>query len=83
MDHEHIMLNQAVRLIYSVIFFFVFAAVAVVLDLLSQRIMSLGVTDFTYYLVSLTAHFMLILDVLLFCISLLVEAWEFLRGPSK
>jgi hypothetical protein len=83
MDHEHLMRNQAVRLIYSVVFFLVFAAIAVALDLLSQWITTLGVTDFTYYLVSWTAHFMLILDVLLFCISLLVEAWEFLRGPAK
>ncbi len=83
MNDQKIVLNQIVRLAYSVIFFLVFATAAVALDLLSQWISSLGVTDFTYYLVSLTAHFILLVDVLLFSIFLLFAAWNFLRGLAE
>jgi len=83
MNEQQIVRDQIVRLIYSVIFFLVFATAAVALDLLSQWIRSLGVTDFTFYLVSFTAHFILISDVLLFSVFLLFAAWNFLRGLAK
>lgn len=83
MNHQNAMRNEVVRLFYSVIVFLVFVTAGVALDLLSQRVRLLGVSDFTYYVVSLTAHFMLILDVILFSISLLFSAWEFLRGIAK
>jgi hypothetical protein len=63
--------------------FLVFASAGVALDLLSQQVSSLGVSEFTIHLVSFSAHFMLVLDVLLFSISLLFSAWEFLRGLAK
>lgn len=80
MDHNQTVLNQIVRFAYSLAFFLTLSAVAVLVDLLSEWVRQLGVADFTYYLIALTAHFMLVLDVLLFCCFVLYSAWDFLKG---
>lgn len=83
MDHKKTMLSQFLRLAYSLVFFMAFTAVAVVADLLSEGIRQLGVADFTYYLVALTARVMLVLDVLLFIYAALFSAWDFLKGQTE
>ncbi|MTV38126.1 hypothetical protein [Duganella radicis] len=83
MDHKKSMRNQLIRLAYSLVFFIAFTAVAVLADLLSEGIRQLGVADFTYYLVALTARLMLVVDVLLFCYAALFSAWDFLKGQTE
>ena len=83
MDHKKSMHNQLIRLAYSLVFFIAFTAVAVVADLLSEGIRQLGVADFTYYLVALTARLMLVVDVLLFSYAALFSAWDFLKGQTE
>ena len=83
MDHKKSMKNQIIRLAYSLFFFIAFTAVAVIADLLSEAIRHLGVGDFTYYLVALTARVMLVLDVLLFLYATIFSAWDFLKGQAE
>jgi len=80
MDHKQITTDQVVHLLYSLYFFLVLSAAAVGLDLVSQWVRTLGVSAFTYTAIALTAHAMLVLDVLLFLIALLVSGWEFVKG---
>ncbi|MYM65539.1 hypothetical protein GTP45_01655 [Pseudoduganella sp. FT55W] len=83
MDHKKTMFSQLIRLAYSLVFFIAFTAVAVVADLLSEGIRQLGVADFTYYLVALTARVLLVLDVLLFLYAAFFSAWDFLKGQTE
>ena len=83
MDHKKIARDQVAYVLYSTTFFLVFAAVAVGLDLLSQWVRSLGVSAFTYQTISLTAHGILALDMLLFFTSLLISGWDFLKGLRR
>jgi hypothetical protein len=83
MDHRKSVKNQLIRLAYSLVFFIAFTSVAVIADLLSEGIRQLGVGDFTYYLVALTARIMLVLDVLLFIYATLFSAWDFLKGQAE
>jgi hypothetical protein len=83
MDHRQAIRDQVVVLIYSIAFFFLLITAAVALDLLAQWVRTLGVAEFTYQMIAWSAHGMLILDMILFFISLLFAGWEFLKGLGK
>jgi len=71
--------DQIAHLLYSVAFFLVLASVAVGLDLLSAWVRQPGVAPFTDLAISLTAHAMMALDMVLFFTSCLSPVGHFQR----
>lgn len=83
MNSKQFTKDQVASLLYSIAFFVTLSASAVALDLLSQWVVTLGVSKYTSTLIALTAHAMLTLDVVLFLTALCFSAWDFFKELRK
>lgn len=83
MDHNKIAKEQLVHLLFGVLFVLTIGIVAVLLDLLSGWIQTIGVSAFTANALGFTAHAMLVLDLVLFFIYLIVASIDLIRGMLK
>lgn len=68
---------------FSVLYILVVAAGAVVVELAARGMRWLGVSDFSYYLLSGAAHFMLAMDVVLLVLVLYYSARKLLRRATN
>ena len=83
MDRRQVTKDQVINMLYSIAIFIALTAAAVCLDLISQWVKFLGVAKFTYTLVALIAHALLLLDGVLFLAALYFSARDFLRELRK
>lgn len=67
------------RFSYSLIVLAVYAAGAVLIELMARGMRLLGVSDFTYYMVSGTAHVMLTIDLALLIYLVYRSAKKWMR----
>lgn len=68
--HNEIVKEQLLHLVTGTVIFLTLGAFAVGLDLAATSILKLGVSEFTHKCIELTAHVMLVLDLLLFVLYL-------------
>lgn len=83
MDDRQMMRSLIVRFSYSLLVLLVYAAGAVLVELVARGMRWLGVSDFTYYMLSGTAHVMLFMDVVLLIILLHNSAKKFLKSTQQ
>lgn len=83
MDHSKIAKEQLLHLVFGALFFAVIGVFAVGLDLASGLVKQLGVTAFTSSALEMSAHTLMVLDLVLFFIDLLVTSIELVRGMVR
>lgn len=83
MDHKKIAKEQLLHLAFGAVFFSVIGAFAVGLDLASGFVKQLGVTPFTSNALELSAHALMVLDLVLFFVYLIVTSIELVKGMVK
>lgn len=71
------------RFSYSLIVLLVYAAGAVLVELFARGMRWLGVSDFSYYLLSGAAHLMLLMDVVLLIMLLFRSAKKYWRNAQQ
>lgn len=83
MDHKVVIKEQVLHIIFGAVFFVIIAVFAVGLDLASGFVKGLGVTPFTSQALELSAHAILVLDLVLFFVYLIVASIELAKGMVK
>lgn len=83
MDHIKIAKEQLLHLVFGALFFAVIGVFAVGLDLASGLVKQLGVTAFTSSALEMSAHALMVLDLVLFFVYLLVTSIELVRGMVR
>ncbi|TFW16449.1 hypothetical protein [Duganella callida] len=79
MDDKQTLWSLIMRFSYSLIVLAVYAAGAVLVELMARGMRPLGVSDFTYYMVSGTAHVMLTIDLALLIYLVYRSAKKWMR----
>jgi len=83
MDHNCVIKEQILHIAFGAVFFVIIGMFAVALDLASGLVKKLGVTAFTSQAIELSAHAILVLDLVLFFIYLIVASIELVKGMVK
>jgi hypothetical protein len=83
MNHNKIVKEQGLHIVFGGLFCFIIGAFAVGLDLASSYVKKLGVTGFTSQALEITAHAVLVVDLVLFFIYLIVTSIELVKGMVK
>jgi hypothetical protein len=83
MDDKRINWELIMHFGFSVLYILVVAAGAAVVELAARGMRWLGVSDFTYYLLSGTAHLMLLMDVVLLVLVLYYSTRKLLRRAAN
>ena len=83
MNHNKIVKEQLLHLVFGAFFFLVIGAFAVGLDLTSSFVKKLGVTAFTSNALEVSAHALLVLDLVLFFVYLSVTSIELAKGMIR
>lgn len=81
--HNGLVKEQLLHLLFGTIIFVVLGGVAVALDLAAGAIKQLGVSAFTHQAIELTAHAMLLLDLVLFVVYLASSSWALAKEMLK
>jgi hypothetical protein len=74
-NHQTLVKEQLLHMLFGTVIFLVLGAIAVALDLASAAILQLGVSEFTSQAIAWTAHGMLMLDLVLFAMYLARSSW--------
>jgi len=74
-DHKGMVKEQLLHMLFGTIIFVVIGGIAVGLDLAAAAVRVLGVSAFTAGAIELTAHGMLVLDLVLFVLYLARSSW--------
>lgn len=83
MDHNKVVKEQILHLIFGAAFVVIIGAFAVGLDLASSFVKSLGVTAFTSQALEFSAHAVMVLDLVLFFVYLIATSVELVKGMFK
>lgn len=83
MDHNKVAKEQILHLFFGATFFIIIGLFSVGLDLASSFVKQLGVTAFTSQALELSAHAILVLDLVLFFVYLIVTSIELVKGMVK
>lgn len=75
--------EQVVHVLSGSVFFVVLAAVAVIFDLLATWVKGIGVSEFTHEALTLTAHGLLIVDIILFIIYMGASSIQLIKETFK
>lgn len=78
-NHHRMVKEQLWHMLLGTLIFVTLASLAVGIDLAASYMMHLGVSSFTHQTLELTAHCMLILDVILFLVYLATSSFELLK----
>lgn len=82
-DHNGMLKEQLLHILFGTIIFIVLGGIAVALDLAAAGVAQLGVSDFTHKAIAITAHGMLVLDLVLFALYLgrssYILVWEMFK----
>lgn len=69
-NHNGIVKEQLLHMVFGTVLFIALGALAVCLDLAAEGVRTLGVSNFTHQAIVITAHGMLVLDLVLFAVYL-------------
>lgn len=83
MNHNRIIKEQILHIVFGALFFIFIGLFAIGLDLASGYAKQIGVTTFTSQALELSAHAILVLDLVLFFIYLIVTSIELVKGMVK
>jgi H+/Cl- antiporter ClcA len=83
MNHARLAKEQLIHIAFGALFFVVIGVFAVVLDLLANWVSSLRVSQFTSAALGLTAHALLVIDLVLFFVYLVVTSLELIKGMKE
>lgn len=83
MDHNRVIKEQILHIFFGAAFFAIIGIFAVGLDLASGYVKGLGVTPFTSQALELSAHAILVLDLVLFFVYLIVASIELVKGMVR
>lgn len=83
MNHNRIIKEQMLHIAFGALFFMFIGLFAIGLDLTSGYAKQIGVTAFTSQALELSAHAILVLDLVLFFIYLIVTSIELAKGMVK
>jgi hypothetical protein len=78
-NHDEIVKEQLLHMLFGTAVFIVLAAIAVGLDLAASALVSLGVSAFTHGALEKTAHGMLVVDLLLFVAYVGTSSYKLLK----
>lgn len=74
-DHRAMVKEQLLHMLFGTVIFVAIGGVAVGLDLAAAAVKGLGVSAFTSSAIELTAHGMLVVDLVLFVLYLARSSW--------
>lgn len=83
MDHIKVAKEHLLHLVFGVVFFSIILVFAVALDLASRLVLQLGVTPFTGSALELSAHALLVMDLVLFFVYVVAGSIELVKGMTK
>ena len=69
-NHNELVKEQLLHMLFGTLIFVVLVAIAVGLDLAAAGVLRLGVSEFTHKAIAISAHGMLGLDLVLFALYL-------------
>lgn len=82
-NHNEIVKEQLLHMLFGTVIFVVLASFAVGLDLAASGLTKLGVSDFTHQALEKTAHGMLLVDLVLFGIYLVTSSVRLVKEMIK
>lgn len=71
------------HMLFGTLIFVVLGSIAVCMDLIAGAVQEVGVSPFTYRAIELTAHGMLVLDLVLFTVYLAKSSWILVKETLK
>lgn len=83
MTHNQIVKEQLLHILFGTVLFVALAGIAVLLDLASIYVATLGVSSFTQKALEYTAHGMLVVDLVLFLVYLAASSWALIKEMTK
>jgi hypothetical protein len=83
MNHHVSLKDQVAHILSGTLIFIIIGAISVLLDLAASWVKSIGVTEFTHYVLTQTAHGLLILDTGLFLIYIFTSGIQLAKGMFK
>lgn len=83
MNHNQIVKEQLLHILFGTIIFVCLASIAVGLDMAASYIATLGVSNFTHQAIETTAHVMLVLDLSLFLVYLASSSIRLVKEMIK
>jgi hypothetical protein len=83
LTRNEIVKEQLIHILVGTLLFLALAAIAVLLDLASILVASLGVSEFTQKALEYTAHGMLAVDLALFLVYLGASSWQLVKEMTK
>ena len=83
MTHNQIVKEQLLHILFGTILFVSLAAIAVLLDLASIYVATLGVSSFTQKALEYTAHGMLVVDLVLFLVYLAASSGQLVKEMTR
>lgn len=83
MTQNEIVKEQLLHILFGTLLFLALAAIAVLLDLASIYVATLGVSEFTRKALEYTAHVMLAVDLGLFLVYLADSSWKLVKEMTK
>lgn len=83
MNHNRIVKEQILHIAFGAMFFVIIGLFAVGLDLASGMVKKVGVTPFTSSTLELSAHAILVLDLVLFFVYLVMTSIDLVKGMVK
>lgn len=82
-NHNEIVKEQLLHLLFGTVVFVVLAGIAVGLDLAAAGLVKLGVSDFTHQALEKAAHGILLLDLVLFALYLATSSFRLAKEMFK
>jgi hypothetical protein len=81
--HKAIVKEQLIHMVLGTFVFIVLGGIAVALDLAAAGVKMLGVSSFTSGAIELTAHIMLVMDLVLFFLYIARTSWALSKEIFK
>ena len=82
-NHNEMVKEQLLHMLFGTIIFVVLGSIAVGLDLAAAAVKSLGVSDFTHKAIENAAHVMLLMDLVLFGLYLVRSSATLVKEMFK
>ena len=82
-NHNEMVKEQLLHMLFGTMIFVVLGAIAVGLDLAAAGVMRLGVSEFTHKAIEYAAHGMMVLDLVLFGLYLVISSATLVKEMFK
>ena len=82
-QHNEMVKEQLLHMLFGTVIFIVLGAIAVALDLAAAGVLKLGVSEFTHRAIEYAAHGMMVLDLVLFGLYLVRSSATLVKEMFK